>query len=145
MSRTGCGIGFLDKFLPVELPLRGEDIGSIMMLDNNRKELRICASKGLSEDIVKESSVNFGEGISGTAVRDITPFLIDSTYADSRIKKYLNRPQIKSSMVLPIKINDTACGVMNLGTLETSQFGFNKENMASINELIELASLALHK
>jgi ligand-binding sensor protein/putative methionine-R-sulfoxide reductase with GAF domain len=135
---------FLDKFLNVALQVSGADIGSIMMLDKDKKELTICASRGLSDDVVKKARVKLGEGISGIAVKENKAFLIDSTQEDNRIKKYLRRPQVKSSMVLPIKIKDAPSGVMNLGITETTQLKFNKDNVSSINELIELASFALY-
>lgn len=135
--------GFLDKFLNVALQVSGADIGSVMMLDKNRETLTIYASKGLSGEVVKNARVRVGEGISGTALKENASFLIDERRTDNRIRQYLNRPQIKSSMVLPIKIDDNALGVMNLGALETSPVRFNMDNVKSINELIELATLII--
>ena len=133
----------MDKILNIALQVSGADIGSIMMLDKDKNELSICASKGLSDEVIKKSRVKLGEGISGIAVQENKVFLIDSNHEDNRIKKYLSRPQIRSSMVLPIKIQNSPSGVMNLGITETSQLKFNKDNVSSINELIELASFAL--
>ena len=95
----------LDKFLNVALYVSGADIGSIMMLDKISKDLTIRASRGLSEEIVKNTCVKCGEGIAGKAMKECECFIInEESCADNRIKPYLNRPQIKSSIVLPIKL-----------------------------------------
>jgi len=133
----------LDKFLNVAIQISGADIGSIMMMDTQSNELTILASRGLPEQVIRNARVRYGEGISGIAVKENTPFLIDETNADERIKTYLNRPQIKSSMVLPIKIYDMVMGVMNLGALVSSPVRFNQDNLKSMNDLINLATLAL--
>ena len=133
----------LDKFLDVALYVSGADIGSIMMLDERKKELTIHASRGLPNEVVKKARVRFGEGISGIAAKDDACFLIDDTSQDNRIKPYLSRPQIKSSMVLPIKIENKVVGVMNLGALVLSTVRFNTDNIRAMNELIDLAALTL--
>jgi ligand-binding sensor protein len=133
----------LDKFLDVALYVSGADIGSIMMLDERKKELTIHASRGLPNEVVKKARVRFGEGISGIAAKDDACFLIDDTSQDNRIKPFLSRPQIKSSMVLPIKIENKVVGVMNLGALVLSTVRFNTDNIRSMNELIDLAALTL--
>jgi len=130
-----------EKFLNMALQVSGADIGSIMIL-NSEKELTIRVAKGLSEDVVKNTHIRVGEGISGRAVSENTPFLINENYADSRIKPFLNRPQIKSSMILPIKIHERPLGVMNLGALQNSPVKFNSDNVMSMSSLIELAGLA---
>ena len=133
----------LDKFLDVALYVSGADIGSIMMLDKKKKELMIHASRGLPNEVVKKARVRLGEGIAGTAAKDNACFLIDDTMQDNRIKPFLSRPQIKSSMVLPIRIENKVVGVMNLGALTHSTVRFNTDNIKSMNELIDLAALTL--
>jgi putative methionine-R-sulfoxide reductase with GAF domain len=136
--------GLLDKFLGLAVQVSGADIGSIMMLNHDSNELAICAAKGLDYEVVQNTHVKLGEGISGTAARDNASFLIDDVRsADNRIKRYLNRPHIKSSMVLPIRTEDQTLGVMNLGTLASSPLRFSSDDVHAMSELIGLATLAL--
>lgn len=140
-EESGELMSLFDKFLNMALQVSGADIGSIMMM-NSANELTIRAARGLDESVVRSTRVRVGEGICGTAISQNTPFLINESYADSRIRPYLNRPQLKSSMVLPIKINDKPMGVMNLGTLQNSPIRFNSDNIMSMSSLVELAGLA---
>jgi transcriptional regulator with GAF, ATPase, and Fis domain len=136
--------GLLDKFLSVAIYLSGADIGSIMLLGKDNR-LSIKASKGLPETVVKNTSVELGKGISGTVANEERPIIIDETQADNRIKKYLNRPEIKSSMIVPIKIEKRVRGVMNLGALENSSLKFNEKNVKIMNDLIDLAAMTVDK
>jgi putative methionine-R-sulfoxide reductase with GAF domain/ligand-binding sensor protein len=133
----------LDKFLNVAIYVSGADIGSIMMLDNASEGLTIRASKGLPEEIVKNTCVKCGESIAGKAVQENKCFIInDDCCSDNRIKGYLCRPQIRSSIILPIKLAGNTLGVMNLGATESS-LRFSQEHVRSMNEFIDLADMAL--
>lgn len=132
----------LNTLLDVAFQITGADIGSIMALDNN-KELIIQASRGIPEEIVKKTRVNLGDGISGIAAKERRSFLIDDHSKDSRIKSYLNRPYLRSSMVLPLNLEDKVRGVINLASLKTSAVRFNTHSIRVINSLIHLAALAI--
>lgn len=135
----------LNTLLDVALQVSGADTGSIMLMDKETNELTIGASKGLPDDVIKNAKVRLGDGISGTSAKAQEPFLIDETLADNRIKKYLTRPNIKSSMVLPIKTQEERLvGVMNLAALETSSIRFNTDSVRLMARLIELATVTLH-
>jgi putative methionine-R-sulfoxide reductase with GAF domain/ligand-binding sensor protein len=145
LSSGACRLGMLlDKFLNVALQISGAEIGSIMMLNKDSNDLTIRASKGLDYDVIKDTRVKYGEGISGTAVKEGTSFLIDDVRsADNRIKRYLKRPQLKSSMVLPIRFGSDILGVMSLGTLATSPLRFSRDDVTTMTGLIDLATLTL--
>lgn len=133
----------LNVLLEVAFQVTGADIGSIMFFDKESNELTIRAARGIPEDIVKDTRVRLGEGISGIAIQERRPFLIDENLKDRRIESYLSRPHISSSMVLPINVKDRAVGVMNLGALKTSTVRFNLDNVHLMNKLIDLATVAL--
>lgn len=132
----------LKVFLEVALQVSGADIGSIMLLKKDADELTIRVAKGIPDEIIKNVKVKLGEGISGTVARDDTPVLIDNDLKDNRIQKYLNRPYIQSSMVVPIKIENNVLGVMNLGALDISPVRFTTENLGRMSELINITTLA---
>lgn len=137
-------IRLLDVLLDVSVQASGADTGSIMLVNKSRNELIIKASRGIPEDIVKNTRVKLGDGISGIAAKEKVPFLIeDRVTADNRIKAYLNRPSLGSSMVIPLKIGERVLAVVNLGTLKNSPVRFNKNNLQMINQLIELVTAAI--
>ncbi len=133
----------LDALLDVAFEITNADIGSIMFLDRKKEALTIHTSKGITDEVVRNTRVRLGDGISGIAARDGESFLIDDNIQDNRIRPYLNRPQISSSMVLPLKIENRIMGVMNLGALKTSAVRFSRDNLSVMHRLIDLASLAL--
>ncbi|HTY44979.1 MAG TPA: PocR ligand-binding domain-containing protein [Patescibacteria group bacterium] len=133
----------LKVFLDVALHVSGADIGSIMLLKKESNELTIRVAKGLSDEVIKDTKVKLGEGISGTAAKENTPMVLDDNVKDNRIRRHLNRPYIRSSMVLPIQVANQPLGVMNLGALETSPVRFNDANLQTMNRLVNLATFAL--
>ncbi len=134
----------LNIILDLALQISGADMGSIMLLDKNKEDLTIRAARGLSDKVIKDTRLKVGNGISGTAVMENRPILIDDRLADNRIQKYLNRPYLKSSMVLPIGTQDKAIGAINLGALEVSPVRFNSDNLESMNKVVNLAIDALY-
>lgn len=133
----------LDVLLSVAFEVSGADVGSIMLLDDKREAMKILASRGIADEIVRNTKVRLGEGISGIALRERESFLIEDKKVDNRIKPYLSRPYISSSMVLPLKIEDEVMGVINLGTLQTSQVRFNKDKFSLVNRLVDLVTTAI--
>ena len=134
----------LDVLLSVAFEVSGADVGSIMLLDDKKEAMKILASRGIANEIVRNTKVRSGEGISGIALRERESFLIgDDNMVDNRIRPYLSRPYISSSMVLPLKIEDEVMGVINLGTLQTSRVRFNKDKMSLVNRLVDLVTTAI--
>lgn len=133
----------LDVLLDVAFQLSGADIGSIMFCDKDKDELTIKVSKGLSEEVIRNTRVRLGSGISGIAAKEGRSILINDDTQDNRIKPYLNRPNLSSSMVLPLRARKEILGVMNLGVFRGSQARFNAENLTAMNRLVDLASIAM--
>jgi len=136
--------GVLEVFLELALQISGADIGSIMLLDKNKEAMTIRASKGLPDSVIKNTRIHMGSGICGTAAQENKPIIIDDTVSDNRIRQYMHRPYLKSSMILPIDAEDKVYGVLNLGALEVSSVRFNKEDMDSMHQVIDLTLDALY-
>jgi len=93
---------------------------------------------------VRTVRVEKGQGIAGMAILEKRPILIDESQSDNRISKYLQRQYLKSSMVMPILVDDDVCGVVNVGALEPSGVFFNPEHLGRVNKLVNLATDALY-
>lgn len=133
---------FLNALLEASLHTTKSYTGSIMVLDENKNELTIKFSRGLTSEITKNTRVKIGEGISGVVARDRRPLLINDAIHDSEIKGRLKRPNIKSSIVYPLEVKDRLLGVMNINDTGTTQ-RFNLETLDLINSLSNLAAVAL--
>lgn len=139
-------LGKLPEFLlDVAFEISKADVGSIMFFDENRENLTIRASRGIPEDVVKNTVLKRGERICGTAAKEGKPFLIDDTIKDRRIKPYLNRPNLNSSMVLPVKTRKEVLGVMSLGAFRSSPVKFTQDSLSSMQKLLNLATLAWYQ
>ncbi|MFH1281631.1 MAG: PocR ligand-binding domain-containing protein [Candidatus Omnitrophota bacterium] len=133
----------LKVFLDVAFQVTGANAGSIMLLDKAREELSIFASRGLEDTIIKQARIKFGEGISGTVAKEKTPVLINDEIDDNRIRSYLTRPNLKSSMVLPLKLKEDTLGVINLSTTRNSPVTFNAKDLKTMDQLVNLVAVAL--
>ena len=134
----------LKVFLDVAFQVTGADAGSIMLLDKAKEELSIFTSRGIDDDIIKNARIKFGEGISGTVAKEKTSLLINDRFDNNRIKNYLTRPSLKSSMVLPLKLKENTLGVVNLSTSRNSAITFSTNDLKIMDQLVDLVALALH-
>lgn len=133
----------LELLLDVAFEITGADIGSVMLVDKKSDELAIKASRGISDDIVSRTRVKLGSRIAGLAAKEGQAFLIDDTLKDNRIIRYLERPSLNSSMVVPLKLKDTVVGVMNLAILSSSPNKFNQDGLELMRKLADLATVAI--
>ncbi|HEY5985998.1 MAG TPA: GAF domain-containing protein, partial [Streptosporangiaceae bacterium] len=90
-------------------------VGSIMILDRDRRVLRLAASRGIPEDVAAAAEVKVGDGIAGKVVEMGEPVLVDDIEADPRFKQP-NAPQYGSGsfICMPIRVGDRAVGVINM-------------------------------
>ena len=83
-------------------------IGSIMLLDHERKVLRVVAARGLPEDVIGQAEVRVGEGIAGKVVLLGEPVLVEDITTDPRFAKP-SEPKYGSGafMCLPVRVEET--------------------------------------
>ena len=68
--------------------------------------------------------------------------LLDNSVQDPSLRPFLNRPAIRSSMVLPIRVKERVVGVINLAVLNTSATQYTQADIAELEKLLELTSVA---
>ena len=136
-------MALLNAMLDVAFEISQADVGSIMLLDEESDELAIHSARGIAPDIINNTRVKLGERISGIAAKKQEAFLIDEHLNDNRITPYMERPYLSSAMVIPLKIEHQAVGVMNLGTLDSSPARFNWQDLQLIQKLINFTTLAI--
>ena len=90
---------------------------SIMILDDNGKDLRLVAARALSENEMATSVVRVGEGISGRVVKEAKPLLIEdakqlpqSVEDITEIESFIAFP----TMSVPLMVRDKVLGVINM-------------------------------
>jgi signal transduction histidine kinase/CheY-like chemotaxis protein len=94
-------------------------IGSIMLLDPEKKTLHIAASRGLSEELQAQAEVRLGEGVAGKVAEMGEPVIVDDIESDPRFAK-VNDPKYGSGafICMPVRIGDRVIGVLNLAKKE---------------------------
>src|SRR6266540_269277 len=90
-------------------------VGSIMILDRDRRVLRLAASRGIPEEVAAAAEVKLGDGIAGKVLEMGEPVLVDDIEADPRFKQP-NAPQYGSGsfICMPIRVGDRVVGVINM-------------------------------
>ena len=133
----------LGALLDVSFSSTGADRGSVMLFDEKSGKLYINKSKGLPKDIVENTSLELGEGIAGMVAKERKPLFIDGTLTDQRIINRLHRPQIKSSISVPIEVRRKVLGVLNIATLDQFSGKLSRASIEIIKNLIKLIDSAL--
>ncbi len=117
---------------------------SLMRLNPDTNALSISASYGLSEDIVFMSHRAIGEGIAGRVAETGEPMLITDEVDDPRLRGLSLRPEIGSSMIVPMK--DESGGI--IGVLSISRHrptpNFSKTDLRLFSVFASQAALAIN-
>lgn len=104
-------------------------IVSLMLLDQERKELYIKNAYGLDEKIVGKSRVKLGKSIAGKVVETGEPLLIENV-EQIGIAHNSNKPQYetKSLISVPLRIGNSVVGVINVNN-KTSGKPFTEDDL----------------
>ncbi len=120
----------------------GAERGSVMVVDDEEKTLSIKLSKGIEEEVVRNTRVKLGEGLAGWAAKENEILFIDNSFKNPRLLSRLHKPRLSASLMVPIKAGECVFGVLNLST-EDPAHKFNKENINSIIQLAKMVDSAL--
>jgi ligand-binding sensor protein len=157
LTLKSCGMGeFIDRIrmsetvdealetlLEAALVITNAKIGSIMLVDKESKELFIRIARGLRDDVMESNvRLRMGDGVAGIVAMEKRPLLIDDEIADERLKSRLRRPELRSSMVVPLRRRDDVVGVMSIGSSQPDH-RFNEENLNVLSRLADYAASAI--
>ncbi|MCB1323203.1 MAG: sigma 54-interacting transcriptional regulator, partial [Leptospiraceae bacterium] len=121
--------GLLDRILEACIQLTNAESGSIMLLDSERKYLRIQASQGLAAD-ASSVRLKVGEGITGSVALQGVPRLVnDSREVDDYVAI---REDLLSELAVPMIVNDTVFGVVSVDSSHAGAFNADHQEFLSI-------------
>lgn len=95
------------------MEMTGAQTGSIMLLDPDTGRLRIEFSRGLPEEVIRDTELGEGEGIAGWVLTTGQPLLVEDLLAKSPAAR---RHGVRSAVSVPIADDDGTLGVMNVGS-----------------------------
>jgi len=109
------------NLLDLSMALTQAEYGSVMLLNQTSSELKMLVFRGIDIEKIKNISVKIGDGIAGLAAQEKKPFVINDGDLNNRIRHLLKKPELKSSLVVPI-LNDNkdVMGVLNISTRRES-------------------------
>ena len=131
------------------MKLIGVRRASIMVMDEKGEKLRIMAAVGLSQDVIKATEVELGEGISGTVAQTAQPIAIGGAdgapggltprrggYTSNSFVSY---PMTRSTMIAYGKV----MGVINMTEKENGQ-PLTDSDISLINAVASQAATAIY-
>jgi HD-GYP domain-containing protein (c-di-GMP phosphodiesterase class II)/signal transduction histidine kinase len=124
----------MSSIIPFVADLMSVQKCSLMLFDDRSKEMTIRSSIGLSENIIRETRLTRGEGISGWVADKKRPLLVQDIEKNSPVKKK-NAPSYssKSFLCMPINLNDKTIGVMNFNNkTDGNTFAMKDQYLASV-------------
>ncbi len=115
---------------------------SLMLLHPETKMLRVAASHGLPDD-ASAQEMRIGEGIAGRVAQTEQPMLIVGDAADPRLDGVTLRPDISSSMLVPMKSADgQALGILSIRRRRPAQ-AFTDDDLKLFSVFATQAALAV--
>ncbi len=115
---------------------------SIMLYDHDSETLSIEMARGIPEHIVEKVKVRAGDGLAGWAAKENEVLFIDDEFNNRNLVGRLHQPDLKASLIVPIKSKDKVLGVLNLST-KNKEHKFTKESINSIVQLAKFVDTAL--
>ncbi|MBI2916116.1 MAG: GAF domain-containing protein [Elusimicrobia bacterium] len=128
VSRLVAGKSYLDEILRLIVLITAESLGfkicSLMLLDEEKRELSIAATQSLSEDYRKKPPLKVSESLSGRAVLEKKPIAVLDIHKEREYQypEIAKQEGLSSLLSVPMMIKDRCIGVLNCYTPEPHHF-----------------------
>ena len=89
--------------------------GSLMIYDEEKKELRIAAARGISKEVIDNTVIKAGSGVAGRAFQTgETIFVTDPKHNEQYIDYKGAKEEKEPFISIPLKSNEKAFGILNI-------------------------------
>jgi signal transduction histidine kinase len=126
----------------VEL-LRAEQ-GSIMLLDEDGRNLTLVASSGLPTEVPLGYRIGIGEGVAGRVLTTGKPLLLGQVDREAFVNFVPKSRSIASSVVVPLRIQGRSIGVLNVAISHRSPT-FTEEDLRVAQLFADQAAGLIHR
>lgn len=92
-----------------------------MLTHGNSQELTIKTARGLKKEIIKNTRVRLGTGVSGKVATDVHPLYIKGIHKDRRTlvnPEDLIKKEIDHSFIIPLKLDHGTIGTININAMD---------------------------
>jgi signal transduction protein with GAF and PtsI domain len=126
----------LKLIVAVAAQVMGSNICSLLLVDEQKKELVIRATQSVSEAYNKKTPLKIGEGIAGKAVKENRPIVVKDVTKEKEYKyrDLAKKEGLHSLLCVPLSIKGKVIGAINCYT--------PKEHLFSETEIDTLSSIA---
>lgn len=133
----------LQLIVTMTAAVMGSKICSIMLLDEEKDELRIAASQSLSAAYLDKPNVKVGSSVSGRAVKERRPIAVRDVTADPMygFPDVARREGIVAMMSVPMFIEDRPVGVIN--AYVNRPHDFSDDEIKTVQAVANQAAVAI--
>jgi ligand-binding sensor protein len=130
----------VESLLEIAMAVTKGESGSVMIFDKERNDFFITVSRGHCFRN-NDHKQKFPNTIAGFVINEKKGFLLNDLSLDINIKPTFIRPEIKSSIVVPIQIGTVTYGVFSVNS-HSEHIKFSRSNLNLLNQLGEMAAVA---
>ncbi|MBI5854060.1 MAG: GAF and ANTAR domain-containing protein [Nitrospirae bacterium] len=133
----------LQLIVAMTAQMMNSKICSIMLLDQDKEELRIVATQSLSEQYRRKPNLKLGQSISGRAVLGRRPILVPDVAQDRdyMYPEMAKREGLCSLLSVPMLVREKAVGVINSYT--SVPHAFSHEEVRLMQAIANQAAIAM--
>lgn len=133
----------LKLIVMVTAEVMSSKICSLMLLDEERKELVVRATQSVSEAYNKKPNVKLGEGIAGKVALENRPITILDVKNDAqyRNKDIAINEKLSSLLSIPLSVKGKVIGVLN--TYTSKPHKFTKEEISLLGTVANQAAIVI--
>jgi len=133
----------LRLIVTVTAEMMGSNICSLMLIDEQKKELVIKATQSVSEEYNKKPSLKLGEGIAGKVAKENKPIAIKDVTKEKEYKHkdIAKKEGLCSLLCVPLAAKGKVIGVINCYTSTPHEFSETEINI--LNSVANQAAVAI--
>lgn len=131
ISAALSGLSDLDAILGVGLDsalnIMNGNIGEILLIDEQTRNLTRHVYRGLSEEFVDNIRLSLGEGINGSVAQSGKAVLLEDISSDPRVahRELVVAEGLKAFICVPLRARDVVLGVLNVASRIPRHFTAN--------------------
>ena len=121
------------------------EVGSLLLVDENRKQLYFEVALGDKEETIKTITLGMGEGIAGWVAKNGKPLIVNAPEKDLRFFKGVDgRTEFKTRNLLcvPVKVREKVIGVLE-AVNKLDEEDFDEEDLSLFASLANQVAIAL--
>lgn len=98
------------------------DTVALLLPTENAKQLAVCATLGLEEEVTEGIKIPIGRGFAGRVAASGRAVLVDDLSTVEVVSPILRNKGLKSMLGVPLLVKNRVVGVFHIGTLHPRQF-----------------------